>query len=42
MVITKEAEEAMPKRPQTSYFYWRLKRLVELKDEDNKNDILKK
>jgi hypothetical protein len=42
MVLTKEAEEAKPKRPQTIYMYWRVKKLAEIKDEEGKNDVLKK
>jgi hypothetical protein len=33
MVLSKEAEEAKPKKPQSIYFHWRLKKLEELKDE---------
>lgn len=36
MVLSKEAEQARPKKPLSSYFYWRMKRLAELKDEEHK------
>lgn len=36
MALSKEAQEARPKKPQGVYFHWRLKRLAELKEDENK------